>query len=204
MLRQEPYGIAIFVSGSGTNAENIIRYFQETQTVYVKLVVCSNPTAPAIERAAKLGIPVVIVDKKTFEDTDAMLNFLLNNRVHWIVLAGFLWLVPAGLLRYYPNKIINLHPSLLPKYGGKGMYGMRVHEAVKANNETETGITIHYVNAKYDEGNVIFQKSCWVHEEDTLEQIAQNVHELEYECLPKVIEALILNKPIPTFHCRDF
>ncbi len=184
--------IAIFVSGSGSNAENIIHHFRQTQTAEVAWIVCNNPTAFALQRAVKLGVPALLLDKKTFQQKTTLLELLKAQEIDWIVLAGFLWLVPSYLLEAYPERVINLHPALLPKYGGKGMYGMHVHEAVKANHETETGITIHYANAHYDEGKVIRQARCEITPSDTPEMIAQKVHALEYTHFPEAIEGEIL------------
>ena len=184
--------MAIFVSGSGSNAENIIQYFQETQTAEVVLIVCNNPTAFALQRAVRLQVPALLIDKNTFQKKQTLLEILEAQKIDWIVLAGFLWLVPTYLLRAYPQRVINLHPALLPLYGGKGMYGMHVHEAVKANRDAQTGITIHYANEHYDEGQIIVQASCALSEADTPEQIAQKVHELEYTHFPKAIEGEIL------------
>lgn len=184
--------IAIFVSGSGSNAENIVQYFQETQTAEVALIVCNNPTAFALQRASRLQIPVLLIDKHTFQHKQTLLEMLTSQKIDWIVLAGFLWLIPTYLLDAYPQRVINLHPALLPLYGGKGMYGMHVHEAVKANRDTQTGITIHYANEHYDEGQIILQASCDLSDADTPESIAQKVHELEYAHFPKAIEAEIL------------
>jgi phosphoribosylglycinamide formyltransferase 1 len=186
--------IAIFVSGSGSNAENIVHYFRQTQTAEVACIVCNNPTAFALQRAVKLNLPALLLDKKTFQQKTPLLDILKAQEIDWIVLAGFLWLVPSYLLEAYPDRVINLHPALLPKYGGKGMYGMHVHEAVKANQETETGITIHYANAHYDEGKVITQARCAIDENDTPEMIAQKVHVLEYAHFPKAIETEILKR----------
>lgn len=184
--------IAIFVSGSGSNAENIVHYFRKSQTAEVALIVCNNPTAYALQRATKLEIPALLVGKQTFRDGRVLHDILQAQGIDWIVLAGFLWLLPAHLLEAYPQKVINLHPALLPKYGGKGMYGMHVHEAVHANRETETGITIHYANEKYDEGQIILQASCSLDGTDTPELIAQKIHLLEYAHFPQAIEGEIL------------
>lgn len=184
--------IAIFVSGSGSNAENIVQYFRQTQTAEVSLIVCNNPTAFALQRATKLQIPALLIDKKTFQNSQVLLDILKAQKINWIVLAGFLLLVPPYLLHAFPNRVINLHPALLPLYGGKGMYGMHVHEAVKANNETETGITIHYANEHYDEGQIILQARCAITPEDSPETIAQKVHTLEYAHFPQAIEGEIL------------
>ncbi len=183
--------IALFASGSGTNAENIAKYFAASSEVEISAVLCNNPYAFVLKRAEKLGIPSFVFSKNDFYDTDKVLRFLKDKRVDLIVLAGFLWLIPDDLIRHFPNRIVNIHPALLPKFGGKGMYGSRVHEAVIANGETETGITIHLVNEKYDEGKIVFQAKCEVTKEDTAETVASKVHELEYKYFPKVIEEIV-------------
>jgi len=183
--------IAIFASGTGTNAEKIIQYFEEKTEVQVKILLSNNKNALALEKAKKYQIPVASFNKKQFYESDFVLELLQKNQIDWIVLAGFLWLIPKNLLENFSNKIINIHPALLPKYGGKGMYGMKVHQAVFKNKEKETGITIHFVNEKYDEGKIIFQKSCEVGENDTLQSIQKKVQLLEHQYFPKVIENLL-------------
>ena len=183
--------IIIFASGSGTNAENIIKYFQSTQTAIVTRVLSNNERAKIFDRCNRLNVSCLHFSRKAFYDSDEVLS-LLKKEADYIVLAGFLWKVPAKIVAAFPNKIINIHPALLPKYGGKGMYGMHVHEAVKENKESETGITIHYVNEKYDEGAVIFQEKTTILNHDTPEMIAEKVHLLEYKYFPKVIEKVIL------------
>lgn len=183
--------IVIFASGSGSNAENIIKYFQSTQTAIVTHVLCNNERAKVFDRCERLQIDASLFDREVFTKDDTVLNFL-QVEADIIVLAGFLWRIPSKIVDAFPNKIINIHPALLPKYGGKGMYGMNVHKAVKENNESETGITIHYVNENYDEGAIIFQAKTQVLPEDTPETIAQKVHELEYKHFPKVIEEVIM------------
>lgn len=182
--------IAIFASGTGTNAENIIRYFQKNDKITVVRVLSNKKDAKVLERAEKLNISTLYFNKKEFNEENTVLN-VLQKEADFIVLAGFLLKVPDTIVRAFPNKIVNIHPALLPKYGGKGMYGMHVHEAVKKNGEKETGITIHYVNEHYDEGTVIFQKRVAIGPEDTPEAIATKVHELEYEYFPKVIEDIV-------------
>lgn len=183
--------IALFASGSGSNAENIFNYFNGRDDVSFPLILANNPDAYVLERAQRLGIPSYVFDRNAFNNTEEVLNKLKEVNTDLIVLAGFLWLVPENILEFYPNKIINIHPALLPKYGGKGMYGMRVHEAVRASGDTETGISIHYVNKKYDEGEIIFQARCEVEECDTPDTIAQKVHGLEYAWFPVIIEELL-------------
>lgn len=184
--------IAIFASGSGSNAEKIINYFQDNELVQVDLLLTNNPQAGIIERGRRLSIPTIIFDKKSFAKTDKIVEILKKQEIDWVILAGFLWLIPANLVKAYPNKIINIHPALLPKYGGKGMWGHFVHEAVHANKDTESGITIHYVNEHYDEGEVIFQAKCEIVEGDSPEDIAAKVQVLEHKHFPEVIEKLIL------------
>jgi len=184
--------IAIFASGSGTNAEEILTYFDRHPAIEVVLLLSNNPTAFALTRATKFNVPTKTFTKEIFKDTTVVLNWLGERGVTHIVLAGFLWLVPPYLTHHYPGKIINIHPALLPKFGGKGMYGMRVHEAVKSAGETETGITIHLVDEKYDEGKIVFQASCPVLNTDTPEQIAVSVHTLEHAHYAKVIEQWIM------------
>lgn len=184
--------IAIFASGSGTNAENIIRYFQKNNSIRVSLVLSNNSDAYVVERAYRLGVSCSVFIKEDWTAGDEILAVLQEAHIDFIVLAGFLVRVPDLLLHAYPNKIINMHPALLPKFGGKGMYGDRVHEAVVAAGEKETGITIHYINEHYDEGSIIFQATCPVLPDDSPESVAKKVHVLEYEHFPLVIERLLL------------
>ncbi len=182
------YRIAIFASGSGTNAEEIMKRFQQHSTVRVVMLLSNNPQAFALERAKKFNIPTKVFNRVQFRESEEVVNWLREAHVTHVVLAGFLWLVPASLVAAFPGKIINIHPALLPKFGGKGMYGMKVHEAVKAAGEKETGITIHEVNEHYDEGKIIFQARCAVNPMDTPEDIAHKIHQLEYRHFPEVIE----------------
>jgi phosphoribosylglycinamide formyltransferase-1 len=181
--------IALLASGSGSNAENIIRYFTGKEGWEFPLILSNKTDAYVHERAKKLKISSFTIPKIGFECGEALL-LLQQYTIDFIVLAGFLLKIPANLLQAYPNKIINIHPALLPKYGGKGMYGMHVHESVVAHRETETGITIHYVNEDYDEGRIIFQARCDVLPTDTPEDVATKVHALEYRYFPEVIEQL--------------
>ena len=183
--------IAIFASGSGTNAENIIKYFNNHKTISVDLVLSNNKEAKVLERANRLGISSVTFDKGDFIFSDKILN-LLKEKADFIILAGFLWKIPISIINAFPNKILNIHPALLPKYGGKGMYGMHVHNAVVKNNEKESGITIHFVNENYDEGGIIFQKRFEVLSTDTAENVAEKIHELEYRYFPEIIEKVLL------------
>lgn len=183
--------IVVFASGSGSNAENIIRYFEKKDSARVTYVLTNNSKAKVLDRCKKLKINSLIFSKNDFISTNKVVDFL-KKEADFIVLAGFLWRVPSTIVEAFPSKIINIHPALLPSYGGKGMYGMNVHKAVKENNESETGITIHYVNENYDEGAIIFQAKTELIETDTPEDIATKVHQLEYAHFPKVIENVIL------------
>ena len=187
------YRIAILASGSGTNAEEIIKYFSRHAEIKVSLVLSNNPNAQVLERAKKYSISTEVFNRDQFKDSETVLQSLKAYQITHIVLAGFLWLIPDYLISAFPDRIINIHPSLLPRHGGKGMYGSKVHEAVKISGDQETGITIHLVNAHYDEGKVIFQASCNVEAFHSPEEIAKCVHQLEYEHYPKVIEKWILN-----------
>jgi phosphoribosylglycinamide formyltransferase 1 len=183
--------IAVFASGSGSNAQKIIEYFQEKPLAKVEIILSNNKNAFVLERAKKFGIETFTFDREQFYHSSEVLDLIRNRQIDLIVLAGFLWLVPGNLLQNYPNRIINIHPALLPKFGGKGMYGMKVHEAVVANREPYSGITIHYINERYDEGDVIFQAKCKVEPTDDAEAVAQKVHALEYEYFPKEIEKVL-------------
>jgi phosphoribosylglycinamide formyltransferase-1 len=183
--------IAIFASGSGTNAENIIRYFTNSETGYVSVVLSNNRKAKVHERANKLGIPSFVFTRDELAEGKPVIDKLTGYKADLIVLAGFMNKIPDALLKAFPNKIINIHPALLPKYGGQGMYGMHVHEAVVDAGEKESGITIHYINEQYDEGEIIFQATCPVLPSDTPEDVATKVHALEYEYYPPVIERLL-------------
>ncbi len=183
--------LAIFASGSGTNAEEIFKYFQDHPTIEIVLLLSNKPDAYALERAKKFKIPTHVFSKAQFQD-ETVLGWLKDAGITHIVLAGFLWLIPEYLIKKFPNRIVNIHPALLPKYGGKGMYGAKVHEAVKASGDAETGITIHLVNEVYDEGKILFQASCEVGENDSQDDIAQKIHQLEHKHFPKVIEDWVL------------
>lgn len=179
--------IAIFASGGGSNAQAIIDYFEDVNDIQVSLIVASKSTAGVIDRATRHKIPFIVLNKKEFYQSQIILDTLVYYDIDLIVLAGFLWLIPEYLIHTYPNKIINIHPALLPSYGGKGMYGIHVHRAVKANCEKESGITIHLVNKEYDKGRHLFQASCKLSPEDTPEEIAAKVLKLEHKYFPKVI-----------------
>jgi phosphoribosylglycinamide formyltransferase-1 len=187
--------IAIFASGSGTNAENLIRYFSNKNIAKVSLVLSNKPQALVLKRAEALNIPSVFFDRRDFYDTGVVSAYLLSYKIDFIILAGFLWLVPGNITEKYNGRIINIHPALLPAYGGKGMYGEVVHRSVIANQEKESGITIHYVNRLYDEGDIIFQARCKVEPNDTPDSLADKIHALEYEHFPRVAEELVLKLP---------
>jgi formyltetrahydrofolate-dependent phosphoribosylglycinamide formyltransferase len=176
--------IAIFASGAGSNAQKIIDTFRNSDAVNIALIVCNKPGAGVLNIAANEYIPALLIEKQQFAAGDAYLPELTRHRIDFIVLAGFLWKVPPALIHQYPNKIINIHPALLPKYGGKGMYGSRVHEAVIAAGEKESGISIHYVDEVYDHGNIILQATCSVDENDTVETLAKKIHTLEHSGSP--------------------
>ena len=182
--------IALFASGSGSNAENIVHYFSQNSNFSFPLIVSNKSDAFVHSRAKKLEIPSFTFSREDFNDGEKIRILLSDYNIDCIVLAGFLLKIPQTLILAFPNRIINIHPALLPKHGGKGMYGMRVHEAVAEANEAESGITIHYVNSNYDEGSIIFQVTCPVLPTDTPEMIAEKVHALEYEHFPKVIEKI--------------
>ena len=183
--------IVLFASGNGTNAENIVRYFQRSNTVYITEVLTNNPGAGVIGRAKKLNIPVRVITRADFASPQTLIHHLTEQQTDLIVLAGFLWKIPTALIRQFPEKIINLHPALLPEFGGKGMYGLRVHEAVITAGKKESGITIHFVNENYDEGKIIFQAKTEVYQKDTSESLAGKIHQLEYKYFPQVIEKIV-------------
>ena len=185
--------IVIFASGSGTNAENIIKYFQERKSAEVTHVFSNKRSAKVLKRAYDLNVRSLYFDKASFYDTNEVLNILKDATPDLIVLAGFLWIFPKKIIDAFPNKVINIHPALLPKYGGKGMYGDHVHEAVVQNGEKESGITIHYVNEKYDEGAIIFQAKTVIDETYTPQDVAKAIHQLEYKHFPVVIEELLVS-----------
>jgi len=183
--------VAILASGAGSNAEQIIKHFAFSSRVKIALIVCNNPSAGVLTIAKRAGIPSLVIEKDRFFNADNYLPELQKYNINLIVLAGFLWKIPVPIINAYPKKIINIHPALLPKYGGGGMYGSRVHEAVIAAKEKESGITIHYVDELYDHGEIIFQASCAVDAQDTAASLAQKVHTLEHLHYPKVIGELI-------------
>jgi phosphoribosylglycinamide formyltransferase-1 len=193
-VRKKNYRIAIFASGTGTNAKKIIEHFANSTTIEVALIVCNKPGAGVLRIADANNIPAILTDKEKFFRGDHYIDDLKKERIDFIVLAGFLWKLPAQLIKAYQNKIINIHPALLPKYGGKGMYGHFVHEAVIKAEEKESGITIHFVDELYDHGKHILQVKCPVLPGDTPEILAQRIHQLEYEYFPKMIEEVIKNE----------
>jgi len=186
------FRLAILASGSGTNAEAIMKYFQHHPSISVALLLSNNPNAFALERAKRFNVATRVFDKQQFREGDEVLRWLKEFEITHIVLAGFLWLLPENLIQSFSDKIINIHPSLLPKFGGKGMYGMKVHEAVKEAAEKESGITIHLVNAQYDDGKILHQSSCIISSEDSPKEIAAKVYELEYANYPRIIEEWVL------------
>jgi len=183
--------IVLFASGSGTNAQNICEYFSSKEGYTVAALFCNKRGAGVLNRLAPFKVPSYLFSRADCYENGKLLKAVNACKPDLIVLAGFLWLIPESLVKAYPRKIVNIHPALLPNYGGKGMYGMRVHESILANKETETGITIHYVNAHYDEGGIIFQAKCPVNENDSATDIAKKVHQLEYAHFPRVIEEVL-------------
>jgi len=183
--------IAIFASGAGSNAKKIIEYFEGNDQTNVGLVVCNKPGAGVLQIAEDAHIPVLLIERERFFRGNGYADELKNAGIDFIVLAGFLWKIPQPLINIYRNKIINIHPALLPKYGGKGMYGAKVHEAVIAAGEKESGITIHYVDEHYDNGDIIFQATCPVSADDTPDTLAQKIHKLEHENFARVVEECV-------------
>jgi phosphoribosylglycinamide formyltransferase-1 len=181
--------IALFASGSGTNAANIIKYFAENKSVAVDSLWSNKPNAYALKRAGDLGIDTFVFNREQFYQTDEVVSKLKDRKIDLIVLAGFLWLIPETLIHNF--LIVNIHPALLPKYGGKGMYGNNVHRAVIESGDKESGISIHFVNERFDEGELIFQAKCDVLQTDTPEVLAARVHQLEYKYFPRTIEKLL-------------
>ncbi len=183
--------VSLFASGSGTNVANIIQFFKNDSRIKINHLFCNKPEALVLTRAKNAGIATTVFDKSDFYNTDAVLQKLDILHTDFIVLAGFLWLTPASLIQKYPNKILNIHPSLLPKYGGKGMYGNHVHQAVVANREQESGITIHFVNEQYDEGKIVMQAKAKILPTDTAQDVATKIHQLEQVYFPLVIQKTI-------------
>jgi phosphoribosylglycinamide formyltransferase-1 len=183
--------VAIFASGSGTNAQAIIEFLHRGNVARVSCILSNNKDAYVLKRAESKQIPSYIFNRDEFYKSDQLVKVLEKHSVDFIVLAGFLWLVPEYLISLFTNRIINIHPALLPKYGGKGMYGMKVHQTVIEKGEKESGISIHYVNEKYDEGNIVFQATCKVDSNDTPEKLAEKIHQLEYTHFPRIVEELV-------------
>ncbi len=184
------FRIVVFASGKGSNAAEIFRHFNHHPTIQVALLLCNNPKAPVLELAKASGIPFKVFSRQEFSDGE-VLSWLKEFKATHLVLAGFLWLIPAEIIRSYPGRIVNIHPALLPQFGGKGMYGINVHEHVKASGAKETGITIHLVDGRYDEGKILFQASCPVEPKDSVGDIAAKVRQLEHVHYPMIIEQWI-------------
>jgi len=184
------FRLAIFASGEGTNAQNFIDYYKNRKDVSITIILSNKREAGVLKRAAAANIKTIIVDKETFYKSDLILEEL-KSKVDFIVLAGFLWMVPDNIIKAFAGKMVNIHPALLPSYGGKGMYGSKVHEAIIANKEKESGISIHFVNEKYDEGKIIFQAKCLIEASDTPEILAKKIHELEYKYYPIIVDKLL-------------
>jgi phosphoribosylglycinamide formyltransferase-1 len=183
--------IAIFASGTGSNAARIVEYFRNNDKTGVALIVCNNPSAGVLQMASREKIPTLLIDKEQFFGGEGYVPFLKSHHINFIVLAGFLWKIPSTILSAYPNAIINIHPALLPKYGGKGMYGLNVHAAVLDAGDKESGITIHYVDEHYDNGDIIFQEKCEILPGDTPQSLAEKIHKLEYMHFPRVIDQVV-------------
>lgn len=190
-MKKNKLNLAIFASGNGSNAENIVKYFKDNSNINVKLILTNNPYAGVIERLKKYNSNVEVFNKTDFYDNNIVLETLKQNNIDVIILAGFLWLVPKKIIDFYNERIINIHPALLPKYGGKGMYGIHVHKKVIENREKYSGITIHLVNEEYDKGKILFQATCNVNSTDTPETLAEKVHQLEYQFFSQIILAFL-------------
>ena len=186
------WNVTIFASGSGSNAENIFNYFKDSKLVRIGLLITDNPKAFVIERCRRHSVPCLVLSKRLIDDTDFMLGVLRDFRTNFVVLSGYIKLIPDYIVAAFDQRIVNIHPSLLPKHGGKGMYGKRVHQSVLDSGDKESGITIHFINNDYDRGPTIFQAKCPVLPDDTADTLAQRVHALEYEHYPKVIEDTII------------
>lgn len=185
--------LAIFASGTGSNAKKIIEYFKDNAHIEVALVVSNKKDAGVLPMAQSHDVPQLVINRSQFYDTQSILDELKTQQIDFIILAGFLWLIPNYLVNAYGGRMVNIHPALLPKYGGKGMYGMHVHRAVKAAGDKESGMTIHWVNQQYDEGATIFQARCEINEQDTAEDIAKKVLQLEHKHFAPVVEKILLN-----------
>ena len=191
IFKKKIKNIAIFASGSGTNAENLIKFFRTSHYGRVQTVLSNRADAGVLDRAQSLDIESFVFDREQFYNSETVLEVLLERKIDFIVLAGFLWLVPDYLLQAFENKMVNIHPALLPKYGGKGMYGSHVHKAVIEAGDPESGISIHYVNSRYDEGDIIFQARCDIAAGETPDSLAGKIHKLEYKYFPGVVEDLL-------------
>lgn len=185
--------IAVFASGSGSNAERLVEFFKGRSDAKVTMIVCNKPEAGVVVRAHRLRIPLVLISKRSFYESDSLLYTLRQEGIDALVLAGFLWLVPPYLIEAYSNRMLNLHPALLPAYGGKGMYGHKVHEAVIANKEIKSGITIHLVNTEYDKGQILAQFETDISPNETAESLAEKIHSLEHTHLPEVVATWLNN-----------
>lgn len=185
--------LAIFASGNGSNAETIALYFEERKDVEISLILTNNPKAGVLERAENIGIKSVVFNRADFTENGRIDRLLNENKIDGVILAGFLWLIPDLMVKQFPNRIINIHPALLPKYGGKGMFGMNVHKSVIEAGEKQSGISIHYVNNKYDDGQIIFQATVDIMNDETPESLAAKIHKLEHEYFPKVIDQELIN-----------
>ncbi len=183
--------IAVFASGEGTNADWIFRYFKDNPKVKIAALYCNKVGAPVLDRAFNRGIPTKLFTKEEFFESDSILNDLISKKIDLIILAGFLWLIPEKIINEFEGKVINIHPSLLPKYGGKGMYGKKVFEEILKNKDKMSGITIHYVNKRFDEGEIIYQAKCRVDKDETTETLAAKTHRLEHHYYPIVIDRLL-------------
>lgn len=187
------FKLAILASGTGSNAINICKYFTNHPQISVATICTNNPGAPIMDSSKALGIDTYLFDRQSFYHSSDVMDYLEGLEVNCIILAGFLWLVPEKIIQSFPGRIINIHPSLLPKYGGKGMFGNRVHQAVMDAHEADSGITIHLVDEAYDQGEILFQAKCPINDGDSIEQLKQSIHALEHQYFPKVIEAYLLN-----------
>jgi phosphoribosylglycinamide formyltransferase 1 len=188
------HSVAIFASGNGSNAVNLIEHFQNHASIRVDLLICNKASAPVVEKAKNLGVETLIFDNEAFENGLTVLQELDYRAIEWIVLAGFLRKIPVNIIRGYHNRIINVHPALLPKFGGKGMYGMYVHQAVVAANEVKSGISIHLVNEEFDKGAILAQFDTVIDSSDSPEDVAQKIHTLEHKHFPIIVEKTILNQ----------
>lgn len=195
-MDDHPVKIAIFASGSGSNAQRIIEYFKDSSDIKVETLLSNNPKAYALERAVNLNVETYVFNREDFYNSEKVLQYLQSHKVDWLILAGFLWLIPDNILANYPCRIVNIHPALLPKYGGKGMYGANVHRAVIDAGDKESGISIHYINERYDEGELLFQAKCLIEEGDTAESLAEKIHSLEHKHFPEIIEKVIIESKV--------